>query len=499
METSKFQRVSGILVPVIFLFLISYSINVSAADDISIDVAQPTTLKLSSGLLLEYSPGIKPGTVMVGERVNISGVSRLKNLKKYAHTVKVKVIAVDSSRPNAIDVCFHRNTSLRVGMCNRSHWEKLVKGVWIRSMSPYDSKLLDIRMPGRSLANVEVSVEEEFFLYRIILLVLGLILLTLAPTLSKSLIFYYGGAMTLGIILVVLMVLFQGMRLLPTGRKNSLAIFVYSSLVGMGSFLLRYLPGLLKSLLVEIGVSEDMYNPLAMVLSICLMLAGAWLGFWAVHKLVLTEEGSIDSSVAVFVAWSIRIVSAVLIIQSSMDHLLAAQALFSGILISSILRRIATLRSLRHILKHLFKTAKSHKRSQIQDYSLSEYSQDDYLYRPQKSEDPTLQRRRTSLNLSPSSPAAVNQTRLSKTPQSSQLSDSGTYLSTFHRVSGRKKFSKEEYESFTKDSTKKALESLVASPDFNKWAVANAERITLTPTKDQAGSSERRPRWLGLL
>ncbi|MCL7030881.1 hypothetical protein MKW94_021347, partial [Papaver nudicaule] len=329
-------------------------------------------------------------------RVRLSGVSRLKNLKKYANTVKVKVSLVDSSRPNAVDVCFHRNISLGVGMCNRSHWEKLVKGVWSRSMSPYDIKLLDIRMPGRSVANVEVSVEEEFFLYRIIFLVLGLILLTLAPILSQSLTFYYGGAMTLGVILVVLMVLFQGMKLLPTGRKNSFAIFVYSSLVGMGSFLLRYLPGLLKSVLVEIGVSEDMYNPLVMVLSVCLLLAGAWLGFWVVRKLVLTEEGSIDSSVAVFVAWSIRIISAVLIIQSSMDPLLAAEALFSGILISSILRRIATLRSLRRMFKHLFRTAKSnHKRSQSQDYSLSEDSHDDYLHR-----------RRTSLNLSPSSPAA---------------------------------------------------------------------------------------------
>ncbi|KAI3861096.1 hypothetical protein MKX03_021934 [Papaver bracteatum] len=492
MENSKSQRFSTLLVPVIFLLLMSYSIIVSAADDILIDVAQPTTLKLSSGLLLEKSPGTKPSTFVVGERVNITGVSRLKNLKKYANTVKVKVIVVDSSRPNAIEVCFHSNTSLGVGMCNRSHWEKLVKGVWIRSMSPYDNKLLDIRMPGRSLANVEVSVEEEFFLYRIIFLVLGLILLTLAPTLSQSLTFYYGGAMTMGIILVVLMVLFQGMRLLPSGRKSSFAIFVYSCLVGMGSMLLGYLPGVLKSVLVEIGVSEDMYNPLVTVLLVCLLLAGAWLGFWVVRKLVLTEEGSIDSSVAVFVAWAIRFVSAVMISQSSMDYLLAAEAFISWMLISFILGRIDTLRSLRRMIKHLFRTAKSnHKRSQIQDYSASE----DYH---EKSEDHTSRRRQTSLNLSPSSPAAVNQTRVTKTPQSSQLSDSGTYFSTFHRVPDRKKFSKEEYERFTKDSTRKALESLVASPDFSEWAVANAERITLTPTKDQAGSSERRPRWLGL-
>ncbi|KAI3874084.1 hypothetical protein MKW92_005838 [Papaver armeniacum] len=83
---------------------------------------------------------------------------------------------------------------------------------------------------------------------------------------------------------------------------------------------------------------------LVTVMLVCLLLAGAWLGFWVVLKLVLTEEGSIDSSVAVCVAWSIRFVSAVMISQA-----------------------------------HLFRTAKSnHKRSQIQDYSPYEDSHDDY-------------------------------------------------------------------------------------------------------------------------
>lgn len=78
----------------------------------------------------------------------------------------------------------------------------------------------------------------------------------------------------------------QGMKLLPTGRKNSLAIFIYSSAVGiklksltpsfrwkrlfkyncfcqvgLGSFFLRYLPGLCRTILMEIGISEDMYYP----------------------------------------------------------------------------------------------------------------------------------------------------------------------------------------------------------------------------------------------
>ncbi|OVA05891.1 Transmembrane protein 194 [Macleaya cordata] len=497
METSKFARFSGLFLPAISLFLILCCFVVSAADDFSIVVSQPTTLQLSFGLPVENSPGSKPGTVMVCQRVQVRGLSRLHNLRKYAHSVKVKVRVSDSSSRSNIDVCFHRNTSLGIGMCDQRQWEKLIKGSWNRSMSPYDNVLLDIRMPGRHFTNVEVSVEEEFFLYRIVFLVLGIVLLTLAPALSNCIIFYYSGAMTVGIILVVLMVLFQGMRLLPTGRKSSLAIFVYSSLVGMGSFLLRYLPGLLKSVLVEIGISEDLYNPLVMILLVCIILAGAWLGFWVVRKLVLTEDGSIDSSTAVFVAWSIRILSAVLIIQSSLDPLLAAEALLFGILVSSIMRRITKLRFLRRMHKHLFRTTKnSRRRSQIQD-SPSEDSHDEYLYKLQRSEDLMSLRRRTGA-FTPntcSSPVTVNRTRLAKTPPSSQLSDKGTYFSTFHKTPERKKFSKEEWESFTRDSTKKALEGLVSSPDFNKWAVANAERITLTPTKDHSGNSERRQRW----
>lgn len=49
----------------------------------------------------------------------------------------------------------------------------------------------------------------EIFLYRIIFLVLGNVLMTTAWALSKSLVFYYSGAMTVGIVLVILMVLFQ--------------------------------------------------------------------------------------------------------------------------------------------------------------------------------------------------------------------------------------------------------------------------------------------------
>ncbi|KAF5197955.1 transmembrane protein, partial [Thalictrum thalictroides] len=381
------------------------------------------------------------------------------------------------------------NVSLGLGLCPQRQWEKLIQGTWVHSMSPYDTKLLEIRMPGPSLELIEVSLEEEFMLYRVIFLVLGVVMLAMAPCLSKSIVFYYSGAMAVGVILVILMVLFQGMRLLPSGRNNSLAIVIYSSLVGVGSFMLRYVPGLLHSLLVEIGISDDMYTPLVSLLLVCFILAGAWLGFWVVRKLVLTEDGDVDLSVALFVAWSIRILSAVMIIQSSLDPLLATEALVSGVLVSSLMRRLTKLRFSHLLPQHVFRAKKSsHRKFRTQD-SHSEYLHNEF--RSRLSEEAEFLKHRTErfTLASPNSPA----TDLTKTPRP-HSSDLGSYVSTFHKTPERKILSKEEWDSSTRDFTKKGLEELVSSPEFNKWAVRNAERITLAPSRKH--NSEQRSRWL---
>ncbi|XP_062014064.1 uncharacterized protein LOC133730502 [Rosa rugosa] len=213
--------------------------------------------------------------------------------------VKVKIST--TSRFQTFEVCFHRNTSRGIGMCPDSQWEKVSKGSWSGSMSPFEHKLLDIRTAGSSLQNFEVFINEEFFLSRLIFFV---------------------------------------MKLLPTGLKNSLAIFVLSSVVGLGSFLLRYIPGLLSSVLTELGISEDMYNVLAIFLLAFVFLAGAWLGFWTVRKMALNEDGSIDSSTSLFVLWTIRFVAVIFLSQSSSDQLLAAGAIMVP-LVPFIVRKIA--------------------------------------------------------------------------------------------------------------------------------------------------------------
>ncbi|KAL8536134.1 hypothetical protein ACS0TY_011678 [Phlomoides rotata] len=69
---------------------------------------------------------------------------------------------------------------------------------------------------------------------------------------------------------------------------------------------------------------------LFILLLVALLIFGSWLGFWFVRKLLLTDDGSIDSGASHFVSWSIRIVASVLILQSSIDPLLAAEALVGG-------------------------------------------------------------------------------------------------------------------------------------------------------------------------
>ncbi|KAL8234584.1 hypothetical protein R6Q59_020684 [Mikania micrantha] len=409
----------------------------------SLTIAKSALLQLSPSLVVENSPGSRPGSKVVCERLEVNGLARLRNLTSFFSSLKLKVINANfTGRPPNIAVCFHRNASLGVGMCPEGLWEKLTNGSWVRSMSPFDHKFLDVCSVGPSVGTVEVVLNEEFYLYRVIFLILGITMMTFASSLSNSLATYYGGAMTLGVLLVVLVILFQGMKILPSGRKSSLALVLYGSIVGVGSFLFSYVPTLLHALLLEMGISEDLYSPVAAFLLVFVVLCGAWLGFWAVRKLVLTEDGSIDTGVAKFVAWSIRLVASSMILQCSVDPLLAVAALVSGILIPSAAQWLLSYYASKMLRR-------KHKRSRKPVSSLPDEDSSRY-----------------------------------KNKQELHLSDSNTFYSTFHDTPARKQYSKDEWDMFTKDSTKKALESLVGSHDFNRWAVANADRLTLLPKKD---------------
>lgn len=478
-------------------------------------------LQLPSGPLIENSPGIKPGTLIACDRVCIPGLQRFQHLKKYAHSRQVKVQyseGISKINPTKIEICVHRNASLALGQCLQNEWKALEKGLWTGLMSPFETKFIDIRMPGTLFDSLTISVEEEFRPYRLVFLGLGLVMLMLAPVVSKSVPFYYGSAMAFGIILVILIILFQGMKLLPTGRKSTLYVLLYGSIVGLGSVILSYLSGLVHSMLQELGFGEEMFNPVAVFLLVCVILTGAWLGYWGVRKLVLSEDGSVDTGTAQFVAWAIRIVASVMILQSSYDSLLAVLMLTVGVIFTSAARHMQVkfwhsrpwglfLRSKQHTSKRAKSSSPNHShaeffrrfpkedaellRSQGTTLKWSPYSSrmaGSPVTAPQRTASPSSWMPGLSLSAAkktPSPSSRVYEPSLVHTPSSNSKIDEQDYYSTFHKTPERKHFSKEEWETFTKDSTRKALRELVSTPEFTEWAVDNADRIMTSPVESR--------------
>ncbi|KFK28444.1 hypothetical protein AALP_AA8G515400 [Arabis alpina] len=475
-----FLRNSGVVVGIILLHLFAFSSLVSS-DELPFVVGEINELEVTPTLEVKGSPGLKSDRTALCERIRIHGLKRLNHIDKYAHSLKLIVNVSTVGKASTVDICFHRNLSRAIGMCPQSRWDKVSKGSWAQTMSPYDHKVLDLRVASASKVTVVVSAIEEFFMYRIVFLILGTVLLASASTLSQSLAFYYGSAMAVGIILVVLLVLFQGMKLLPTGR-SSFALFIYSSVIGLGGFLLRYVPGLFQSLLTEMGIDEEMYTPVAIFVGVFLSLAGAFFGFWTVRKLVLTEDGSIDISTSLFVSWSIRIVAAVLILQSSVDPLLAGGALITVILMSLSLKKIAGLKFLLRLYEISMNLLQ-------RIWEVIRYAEvPGYLHDFMRKSPDASQFRKNATFGSPS--GGIDGL------QQSPLSESDTFPSSFHKTPERSKLSKEEWKKLTQDSTTKAVKELVSSPEFGKWAAANADRINITPRKESGGKTDQPRKWL---
>ncbi|CAE6261721.1 unnamed protein product [Arabidopsis arenosa] len=442
----RLLRNSGVVVGIILLHFAFVSFV--SSDELQFVVGETGEIQVTPSLEVKGSPGLKPDRIVLCERIHIHGLRRFKHIDKYAHSLKLVVNASTAGKTSSIDVCFHRNLSRAIGMCPHSRWEKASKGSWVQTMSPFDHKILDVRVASSNKVTLELSAVEELFMYRIVFLILGAVLLVSASTLSQSLAFYYSSAMAVGIILVVLLVLFQGMKLLPTGR-SSFALFIYSSLLGLGGFLLRYIPGLFQSLLTEMGIDEEMYTP------VCSDFCGG---------------------VFIF-GWSI--------FRSSVDPLLAGGALISVILMSSTLKKITRLKFLLrlyeiplNLLLGIWEAIRDADIPSVPGYL------HDFM---RKSPDASEFRNRVTF----ASPSGGVNNGMRESPPS----ESDTFPSSFHKTPERSQLTKEEWKKLTKDSTTKAVQELVSSPDFGKWAAVNADRISVTPRK--GSSSTNRPRkWL---
>ncbi|CAI8613657.1 unnamed protein product [Vicia faba] len=460
----------------LFFFFIS-----SLADDQQtvttlkgVDIKRPT-LDVSPSLLLDNSDteGVKNKNVKLCERVQVSGISRLK-LRSYANSYHITLapsVAIPERLHAKIKICFHRNNTLGWCQCEKDEWRGVQKGIWSAVMSPYETRYVDVRIHGELPGSVTIALEEGFQQWRLISLAVGLILLLLAPIISSWVPFYYSSSMAIGIFLVVIIILFQGMKFLPTGRKNFFYLAIYGSVLGAGSFLLHQFSMIVNSILQSFGMSEEMHNPVALFVLLGIVLAGAALGYWIVRRFVISkEDGSVDAGVAQFVKWAMRIIGATFILQST---------------------AVCQIGSLIKLLHEWYETSGN------DDYSLEWVrgtpGRAEFLSKsppkgkiwnsPKSGSNGKLWNnpKRTSWSDSPVrgivSPSSGYSTQTSGT----QLGTN--YYSTFHKTGNRKKFTKEEWDDFTRDSTKQALAEWAASPEFTDWIIDHADRIKLLPSE----------------
>ncbi|XP_042510947.1 uncharacterized protein LOC122086271 [Macadamia integrifolia] len=406
-------------------------------------------LHLRPSLLDGYPYTVGAKHMVSCDRARVASLSRWK-IWSYANSVRVNLtpsVLIPERVHSKSEVCFHRNSSLGLCQCMKDEWQSIHKGLWSASMSPYDDRDVDVKFNGEVTGSITVSIVEEFHQWRLIFLVFGFILLLLASVVSNWVPFYYISSMAIGVFLVILILLFQ---------------------LSLGTFLVHYFSMVVNSILMSLGLSENMHNPVAIAVLVSIVLAGAGLGYWIVWKFVISEDGTVDVGVAEFVKRALRVMAMTFILKCTFDTPLAMVALASSWAVCFLIysfkwRGSTSMLSNRGLWSRRAKhTPPSHSRTEC--FSLK---------RPFALSDSTAK----GLVLSP----------CVKEPSCQQEQD---YYSTFHKVPNRKKFSKNEYEDFTSKSTRDAIVELASSDDFTDWIIKNASRIQLLPDDSSDDSME---------
>ncbi|GJM96055.1 hypothetical protein PR202_ga12861 [Eleusine coracana subsp. coracana] len=355
------------------------------------------------------------------ERIRLSGIPRL-HLASYAsqiHTVNAGTLI---EKVEAVSFC--RNASMGLCQCEMGEWQAFQSGMWNVVKSPYGNKYVDVKLADKKSASFTLSIQEEFQRWRLACLGIGFILLFLSPIVSKWAPFYYSSSMALGVLLVVLIVLFQ------------VSIF----------------------------------------LLIAIVLTGAGFGYWMVRRFILSKDGSVDAGIAQFVKWAMRVVATFFVMQSTLDPVLALVALAACWWVCSL------------FTANKFEKTITPKQKQPKASFQPKYTQG-------SPNSPQVQ------FLSPTS--KVNFGRIASKSSAVQygwnsLGNGGLgstltrrvvpnqdedYYSTFHDIEPRK-YSKKEWEEFTKESTRKALAECTATPEFAKWVADNAHRLQVEKDDD---------------
>ncbi|KAH9616740.1 hypothetical protein KSS87_004908 [Heliosperma pusillum] len=410
------------------------------------------------------------------ERVHVVPRSRLK-LEAYASAIRLTVapsVVIPEKLHNRIQICLHRNASLGMCQCEKDAWKSVHKGIWGSLVSPYEDRYIDVKFVGDVAGSVTVTIEEEFQRWRLICLAFGVMLLLAAPVVSNWVPFYYSSSMAIGILLVVIILLFQGMKLLPTGRKSFFYLTIYGSLVGAGSFVLHHFSVLVNSILVNFGLGEEMHNPVSVLIVVFIGLAGAALGYWIVRRYVISDDGSVDVGIAQFVKWAMRIIASTFTLQSSADTLYAwATMALCWVICSSIIRLSwQDSGGWSSRWRRGGKIVPRHQRAEFLRRSPKTSPQGKSL----KSSNSAQRKVLKSPNSAPSwwgSPV-----KGLTSPSTRRVNLQKDFYSTFHGMPKRK-MSKKEWEEFTQESTREAMVGLTSSPEFTEWIIENADRIQI--------------------
>ncbi|KAM3324064.1 putative protein isoform X1 [Capsicum chacoense] len=407
------------------------------------------------------------------ERILITGLSRWR-LSSYSSAYRVSCVpsaVIPDRLLGKIQICFHKNSSLGLCQCEHGAWKNLQKGSWNSVMSPYEDRILDVELVGGLSGSVTVTIEEDLQRWRLLFLAFGIMLLLMAPIVSSWVPFYYSSSMAIGVCLVIIVLLFQGMKLLPTGRKNIFYLTIYGSVLGAGSFLVHQFSMLIHSIVSNLGLGEEFHNPVAVFTLVGIILAGAGLGYWLVRKFVISDDGNVDVGVAQFVKWAIRIVGITFVFQSTVDSLLAIFVLNFWWLIffavTSMQWRASRELSYSGIGDVWGKNSKqmNMNRKRAEFFRKSRKFGSGFLHSSPKS----------------SSAWSISPVKGVKDFSDGKGKKVGEYYSTFHRTPNRKRFSQKEWEDFTQESTKEAVAELAASPEFTDWIIKHADRIQLLP------------------
>uniref|UniRef100_A0ACD5WBU2 Uncharacterized protein n=1 Tax=Avena sativa TaxID=4498 RepID=A0ACD5WBU2_AVESA len=413
------------------------------------------------------------------ERIRLSGIPRWR-LQSYANQIHVRM-NISHSMPEKfhwkVGICFHGNASMGLCECEIGEWQVLQAGMWNAVKSPYGTKYVDVKLADKRSTAFSLSIQEELQKWRLACLGIGFVLLFLSPIVSKWAPFYYSSSMALGILLVVLIVLFQGMKLLPMGKKSILYLTIYGSVLGAGSYAVHYFSTLVASILENFGLSEEMHNPVSIFLLIAVVLTGAGFGYWMVRRFIISKDGSVDAGIAQFVKWAMRVVAIFFITQSTLDPILASVALAASWWVCSVL-------TTNKVHKTMAPKQKQSKVSSNPRFTqVSPNTRQVQFLSPSRAGIGRVTSTQHGWN-SLSNGGLVPSTLTRRVAAPSQDED---YYSTFHNIEPRK-YSETEWADFTEESTRSALMEHTATPEFAQWAADNAHRVRVV--RDDASEDE---------